>query len=109
MEKYNSVVEGDIIPLKENVLVTDLESGERVTKSGLIIPDDDGGDRGIHPRWCRVYATGEEVDEVKESEWILVDHGRWTRGVKLIKNDGSELIIRMVDRKDILLVADERP
>lgn len=108
-EKFNAVVEGDLEPLSENVLVTNLESGERVTNFGLIIPDDDGGDRGIRPRWCQVYRIGSEVWEVSEGQWILVDHGRWSRGVKLIKNDGTEPVIRMVDRKDILLVGDERP
>ena len=108
-EKYNSVVTGDVIPLKGNVLVSDLEIGERITSSGIIIPDDDSTDTGIRPRWCRVYSIGKDVYEVKINEWVLVAHGRWTRGVKIIKKDGSEPIVRMVDRNDILLVTDKCP
>jgi len=109
MERYTSIINGDITPLKENVLVSDLEIGEKITSSGLIILDDDGTDRGIRPRWCKVYSVGSKVTEVTKGDWVLVEHGRWTRGVKLKKNDGTSSIIRMINRKDILLVSDEKP
>ena len=40
-------------------------------------------------------------------EWALVDHGRWTRGVLVKKPNGSELVLRRVDFKDILGVSDK--
>lgn len=108
-EKFNAIVHGDITPLAENVLVTNLDFGERVLASGIIIPDSDGKESGIKPRWCQVYKVGEKVDEVHSGEWVLVAHGRWSRGVKLMKSDGTTPVVRMVDRNDILMSSDTKP
>ena len=39
---------------------------------------------------------------------ILIDHGRWTHGIKM-QTDEGEITVRMVDNKDILMVSEERP
>lgn len=70
-------------PLRSNVIVTNLERGERLSAGGIIIVDDDGKDHGIRPRWAQVYAVGPEQKDVKVGEWILIQHGRWTRGADL--------------------------
>ena len=54
-------VENDITPLKKRVLVSDMHFGESKTKGGIILTDDDGSEGGIHPRWGKVYAIGDEV------------------------------------------------
>ncbi len=106
---FSHELDGDIEPLPEGILVTDMEIGEQRSKGGIIIPNDDAKETGIHPRWCRVYKVGSKVDEVKADDWILVDHGRWSRGVKLRLSDGTEKVVRLVDRKDIFGRADEKP
>jgi co-chaperonin GroES (HSP10) len=95
-------------PLRDAVLVKDLDSeGIRLT-SGIYIPSQDGKTSGIKPRWAKVYAIGPDQHTVKEGEWVYVMHGRWTRGVQL--DDGEEVFtVRRVDPDDILLSADERP
>ena len=70
--------------------------------------DDDGSEGGIHPRWGKVYAVGDQQEDVKVGEWVMVSHGRWSRGFKVKKN-GVELEVRMIDENDILLVSDEEP
>jgi hypothetical protein len=40
-------------------------------------------------------------------QWVLIDHGRWTRGVDIIDDTGTRRTIRKVDNKDILMVTDE--
>jgi co-chaperonin GroES (HSP10) len=82
--------------------------GEIKTKGGLILLDDDGKEQGIHPRWGRVYAVGAKQQDVSVGQWILVAHGRWTRGM-IVEKDGAKEEVRMVDEKDILLVSDEEP
>jgi co-chaperonin GroES (HSP10) len=103
-----SVVEGKLIPLNNNVLVTDMSFEEQKTASGIVILSDDGKAHGVKPRWCRVWAIGPEQKDVQVGDWILVEHGRWTRGVK-VKEGDVETVIRRVDPENILMVSDERP
>ena len=103
-----NVVKGKLKPLRDNVLVTDMSFEEQTTASGIIIQSDDGETRGVTPRWCRVWAIGPQPVGVKVGEWIYVEHGRWTRGVK-IEEDGVETTIRRVDTAAILLQAEEPP
>ena len=101
-------VENDIKPLKKRVLVSDMHFGERKSAGGIIMMDDDGSEGGIHPRCGKVYAIGDQQEDVKVGEWVMVAHGRWSRGFK-VKKDGTELEVRMIDENDILLVSDDEP
>ena len=101
-------VNNDIKPLKKRVLVSDMHFGERKSAGGIIMMDDDGSEGGIHPRWGKVYAVGDQQEDVKVGEWVMVSHGRWSRGFKVAKN-GVELEVRMIDENDILLVSDDEP
>ena len=101
-------IENDITPLKKRVLVSDMHFGETKTAGGLIIPDDDGTSEGVHPRWAKVYAVGNQQKDVKVGQWVMVAHGRWSRAFKEVK-EGNELEVRMIDENDILLVSDEEP
>ena len=101
-------VENDIKPLKKRVLVSDMQFGATKSKGGIILLDDDGTEAGIHPRWAKVYAVGDQQDDVRIGQWLLIAHGRWSRALK-VKKDGEELEVRMIDENDILLVSDEEP
>ena len=101
-------VNNDITPLKKRVLVCKMHFGETRSKGGIILIDDDGSEGGIHPRWAEVYAIGNKQEDVKIGQWILVSHGRWSRALKVKKNN-VELEVRMIDEDDILLVSDEEP
>jgi len=94
--------------LNAHVLVTDMYFGMRKLGSGIILPSDDGKGEGIRPRWCRVFAIGPDQHDVKEGQWILVAHGRWTRAND-IEINGEKKQLRRVDHNDILLVSDEEP
>lgn len=98
-------VTGKIIPVRDHILVEDMVFGERKTRSGVILVGDDGTDRGIRPRWAKVYAVGHEQEDIKEGEYVLVAHGRWTRGVD-VTDDGKTVTVRRVDPDDVLLVSD---
>ena len=82
--------------------------GERKSAGGIILMDDDGTEGGIHPRWAKVYAVGNQQEDVTVGQWVMVSHGRWSRGFK-VKKDGVELEVRMIDENDILLVSDDEP
>lgn len=94
--------------LRDHVLVEDMDFSGRQLSSGIILPSDNGKSSGIRPRWGRVYAIGQEQQDVTVGQWICVAHGRWTRGVTIEDDDGVRTI-RRIDPKDILLVSDEKP
>lgn len=95
--------------LKNKVLVTNLEKGQRVV-NGIILPDDDGKSEGIRPRWCKVYSVGPGIVDIVEGQWILVEHLRWTRMLKIKEDDGTEIKLWGVDwPESVLMVSDEKP
>ena len=108
MATKRRIIAKTIYPLRDNVLATDMEFGDRRTKGGLILPSDDMEQRGIRPRWCRVLAVGPQNEDVKVGDWIYVEHGRWTRGFDMTDPDTDETItVRMVEPKAIIMTADE--
>lgn len=102
-------VRGKIIPLGNKVFVTEMDFGMQVTTSGIHIPSADGKAEGITPRWGKVWAIGDTQTEVSVGEWILVEHGQWTRTVEVELEDGSTEKIRMVNLNAILMKTDEKP
>jgi co-chaperonin GroES (HSP10) len=98
-----------IRPIRSHILVKDMNFGEQYTAGGIFIPSDDGKSEGVKPRWARVFAVGPECTEVKVGEWILVEHGRWTRGLEVEGDDGVKFTIWRVDNNGIMMSADERP
>lgn len=104
MSIQNSISGGIFTPLHDKVFVTDLERGPMKTKSGIIIPDDNMSERGIRPRWGKVYAVGPDNVDIKVGEWILVEHGRWTDRIELDLDDGRVVMWR-VDFPDAVLLS----
>ena len=100
---------GNLKAIGDRVLVTDMYFGEQKTAGGLIIKDDDGTTRGIYPRWAKVYDKGpRNKDDYNVGDWILIEHGRWTRSMALETDDG-ELEVRMVDSDCVLAYSNEKP
>ena len=108
--KLKPTMKGTLRPIKDRVLAYDMNFGERTTNGGIIITSDDGQERGIRSRWCRVYAKGpDNKDEYEVGDWIYVDHGRWSRGVMLDEPELGKIEVRLVDTKDVLLMSKEQP
>lgn len=94
--------------IRDDVVVRDMEFSQRQLASGILLMDDNYKSEGIRPRWGQVYKVGPKQTQFKPGQWILVAHGRWTRGAKVNIN-GEEMTIRRVDLNEILLVSDEKP
>ena len=94
--------------LKDHVVVNNMSFDQRITSSGIILLNDDKRSEGIRPRWAQIWAVGPEQTEFKIGQWVLVAHGRWTRGSR-IKINGGEHVIRRVDTADILATSDTQP
>jgi co-chaperonin GroES (HSP10) len=99
----NAVKTNKFQPLKGKIFVTDMEHGMRLTRGGLILPDDNMTERGVHPRWGKVHSLGEGVDYVSPGEWVLVKHGRWTTGID-IELDGKNIRLWGIEPESIELV-----
>ena len=109
MHQRMQTIHGTLRPLKNKILVHNLQFGETLTKAGLIILDDDGTERGIHPRWAQVWKMGVDVDEdIELGDWILIEHGRWTRTIK-VHEENEEIKVNMIDPDCILLVSTKFP
>ena len=95
---------GTFIPLRDGILVSNMEFGEQRTEGGIIIMSDDGKSTGIHPRWGKVIAIGKDQKDVKIGQYVLVSHGRWSRGFKL---NGET--VRTIDPEDVLGIQNDEP
>lgn len=108
--QYNTI-KGKLTPIKDNLIVEDMNFGERKTKGGIILMDDDGQEHGIRPRWARVYAKGPlNKDDYQVGDWVLVSHGRWSRGLDVEDPDTGEIVkLRRADPDEVLGVSDTQP
>lgn len=96
-------------PLSKDILVINMDMGEMKSSGGIIIQSDDGKAHGVKPRWAEVYKVGERCElDVKPGQWVLIEHGRWTRKIKIDDGEG-EKEFQKVEVKSVLCVADEKP
>jgi hypothetical protein len=93
---------------KDHIIVSDMKFDQRITAGGIILMDDDKKSSGIRPRWAKIYGLGPDVKDpdLQIDKYILISHGRWTRGIK-VETPLGEVTLRKVDPGDILLVSDE--
>ena len=80
--QFGLQIDGEIRPLHDSIIVTDMSFEGRQLSSGIVLLGDDGKTDGIRPRWARVYATGPEQRDIRVGQWVLIEHGRWSRGTK---------------------------
>ena len=98
----------NISPILDHIFVRDMNFGEQKSSGGIVLRSDDGKSEGVKPRWGKICGLGPKQKSFKIDEWILIEHGRWTRGIN-VDDDGQEITIWMVDPSGILVAADERP
>ena len=101
-------IDGEIRPLRNNIIVSDMSFEGRQLSSGIVLLGDDGKTDGIRPRWARVFAVGPEQHDIRVGQWVLVEHGRWSRGTKIFR-EGQELTIRRADPEAIIFVSNTEP
>jgi co-chaperonin GroES (HSP10) len=96
-------------PLSKDLLVINMDMGEMKTASGIVIQSYDGKAHGVKPRWAQVYKVGEQCEiDVEPGQWVLIEHGRWTRKIKIDDGEG-EKEFQKVEVASVIAMADERP
>lgn len=98
----------DLRFLHDQVIVSDMNFDERLSSGGIVLISDDKKSSGIRPRWAKIYGVGpdQKDPELQPGKYILISHGRWTRGITVETPEGK-VTLRKVDINDILLVSDE--
>ena len=103
------ITKGKLLPIRDHVIVEEMEFGEQISKGGIIIQSDDGKNMGVKPRWGKVYAVGHKNDDVKVGDWVLIEHGRWTRGMNVEDETGTLRVLRRVDKDAIMITSKKKP
>lgn len=98
-----------LTPLHDKVLGKMMEppGTYHTTKSGVILPESQFDERAVRPRWFLVTHVGPEQEDIHPGDFVLVTHGRWSRGIDLEGNRRDEDKIFFLDNEEILMVADE--
>lgn len=95
-----------IRPLRGRVIGEIIDRGEQKTAGGIIMLDDDATERGIRPRWFRVHSINDDTKDYAVGDYILVEHGRWSREFGGIGN-GTGLCA--IEEKSVLMMSNETP
>lgn len=99
--------------IRDNILCTDGDFGDKVTASGLIVQSTLGKAEGIVPRWFRVFEVGSDIDWIQPGQWVYVEYGRWTEGIEVederFDTENNKKKIWKIDPKACLLVSEEAP
>lgn len=100
-----------IRPLRDKVIGKMLEpiGFERRTKAGIILTEDETSETFIRPRWFEVTHTGPEQEDILVGQYVLVPHGRWSRGIDLDNANRVDEMLFLVDHNDVLGVQDDDP
>lgn len=101
----------DIRPLHDKVLgyMIDPPGTERRTNAGLIITEDETSEDFIRPRWFRVTHVGPEQESITVGQYVLVSHGRWSRGIDMEGSRREDDKLFLIDHNDILGINEEYP
>ena len=107
MEAWRKLMPSTVRALPKKILaeMIDKLGQEKKTAGGIIIQDDDANETSIRPRWFKVHSVGDGIDWIEEGQYVMVDHGRWSQGLKVT----DELKLHLLDNKDCLAVTDKDP
>jgi hypothetical protein len=94
--------------IHNHILIKNMKHSETVLQSGIVLRSDNASSHGVRPRWAEVYMVGPTQKDVKPGDWVLLEHGRWSRKVK-IEIEDSSIDLQLADPNGILLVSDIEP
>lgn len=99
-----------IKPIRDKVLAKMLEpvGAERIV-NGIILTATNLGEESIRPRWFEVISVGPEQSMLQAGEYVLVPHGRWSRGIDLDNTLREEDKIFLLDNDALMGTSDVNP
>jgi hypothetical protein len=82
---------------------------ERTTRGGVIVVEKDMDESAIRPRWFEVTHVGPEQEDVTVGQYVLMPHGRWSRGIDLAGSRQIQDMVFLLDNDSILGTSDVNP
>jgi hypothetical protein len=99
-----------ITPIRDKVLAKMLEPvGDERTMNGIILTEKNLGEESIRPRWFEILSVGPEQTEMAAGEFVLVPHGRWSRGIDLDNTLREADKIFLLDNESLMGKSDVNP
>lgn len=101
----------DIRPLHDKVLgyMAEPLGHNRKTNGGVIVTDDTTTETFVRPRWFKVTHIGPNQHDIEVGQYVLVPHGRWSRGVDVDNTMKEQDKLFLIDHNDILGTQHENP
>lgn len=100
-----------LTPLRDKILGYMLEpvGAERKTLGGIILTEKDMDETAVRARWFEVTHVGPEQETIKVGQYILLPHGRWSRGIDIDGTHREEDKLFLIDNEAILGYSDDNP
>ena len=100
-----------ITPLGDKVIGQMIEpmGAERTTAGGLVLTEQTIGEDAIRPRWFLVTHVGPDQNDINPGDYVLVPHGRWSRGIDIEGTRREEDKLFLLDNDELLGVSDVNP
>lgn len=100
-----------IYPLRDKVLgrMLDPVGGTKTTTGGVIVVEHNMTDSAIRPRWFEVTHVGPDQKDVSVGQYVLMPHGRWSRGIDVDGTHRVEDFLFLLDHNDMMGVQDVNP
>lgn len=101
----------DIRPLRDRVLgqMIDPPGTERTTQGGLIITENESSEDFVRPRWFLVTHVGPEQTDIFPGQYVLVAHGRWSRGIDIAGTRRQQDKLYLIDHAEVLGIRPDHP
>lgn len=100
----------ELKPLGDKVMGKMIDAfDDKISKGGFITTETEGTDGAIRPRWFEVTHVGPGQQDVIVGDYVLVEHGRWTRGLDFYGTSRKEDFIFRIDEDGMFAVTKENP
>jgi co-chaperonin GroES (HSP10) len=98
-------------PLRDNVMAKMIEpvGALRKTHGGVLMTEHQQSEEFVRARWFVVTHVGPEQNDVTEGQYVLVSHGRWSRGIDFDNTHLEADKLFLIDNDELLMVSDIDP
>jgi co-chaperonin GroES (HSP10) len=100
----------NITPIRDNVMAKMLEPvGQERNVNGIILTERNLGEESIRPRWFEVICVGPEQTDLQAGSFVLVPHGRWSRGLDVDGTLREADKLFLLDNESLMGTSDVNP